>query len=272
MITLNCWENFRCIADQCRHSCCKGWEIAIDDATLRKYGTVPAPLGQELRRNILIDDEGASFALRGEEERCPFLNEQGLCRLILELGEDYLSDICTEHPRFYHEINGVEEGGYGLCCEESARLLLSAREPLRLSGEWGWRENTVSLARNRRLSLERRLGLLSALPERDWKRIFLSLERMDEDWTAALERWDGQLLPVERSLSIPLENLLVYFLFRHYTDEEDRAAIAFAVLSVRVLSSLHTEGCGSLRELSRLYSSEIEYSDENVDAIREGLE
>lgn len=271
MITLNCWDGFTCLADKCLHSCCKGWEIAIDDDTLRKYASVDGELGPELRRNIVIDEEGASFALRGEEERCPFLNGNGLCRLILELGEDYLSEICTEHPRFYHEINGAEEQGFGLCCEESANMVLSAKTPLRLSGDWLWRQDTISLAQDRGLSLEKRLSALASIPEKNWKRRFLSLERMDEAWTAALEHWDGRLLPPERTLSVPLENLLVYFLFRHRTEETDETAVAFSVLSVRVIASMHAEGCGSLRELSRLYSAEIEYSDENVEKIREWL-
>ncbi len=271
MITLDCWENFTCLADRCRHSCCKGWEIDIDDAALRRFGAVEGELGQELRRSIRIDENGASFVLQGEEERCPFLNERGLCRLILELGEEYLSDICTEHPRFYHSVNGVEEGGYGLCCEESTRLLLCASAPLRLNGDWAWRSEKIKLAENRSLPLEKRLSRLSRLPQKDWKGLFLSLERMDEEWTAALENWDGQLLPVKPVLQVPLENLLVYFLFRHWQEEGDASAIMFAVLSVRVLATMQAQGCGSLRELSRLYSSEIEYSDENADGVKAAL-
>lgn len=272
MITLDCWDGFACLADQCKHSCCKGWEIAIDDATLRKYATVGGEPGLELRRNIVIDEEGAFFALQGKEERCPFLNEKGLCRLILELGEDYLSDICREHPRFYHGINGVEEGGFGLCCEESAKRVLSAKTPLRLNGDLFWRQNTIETVQDRRLSLENRLNLLYVLPKRNWKALFLSLERMDEQWTQALTHWDGRLLPIGQTLRIPLENLLVYFLFRHWTEETDTTALAFAVLSVRVIASIQAQGCGSLRELSRLYSAEIEYSDENTEKIRAWLQ
>ena len=271
MITLDCWNGFHCIADKCRHSCCKGWEIYIDDETLRKYATVPGELGQELRHSIRIDEDGAAFATVGTEERCPFLNDRGLCRLILELGVEYLSEICTEHPRFYHTVRGVEEQGFGLCCEESANLVLSAKTPLRLNGQWFWREKAIKTAQNRRLPLEKRLCLLSTLPNKNWKALFLSLERMDEAWTAALVHWDGELLPAEQTLAVPLENLIVYFLFRHWTEETDTCALPFAVLSVRVLASLQAEGCGSLRELSRLYSAEIEYSDENADAIRAWL-
>ena len=31
------YGSFKCIADKCEHSCCIGWEIDIDDTTLKKY-------------------------------------------------------------------------------------------------------------------------------------------------------------------------------------------------------------------------------------------
>ena len=74
---------------------------------------------------------GTHFCLT-EEERCPFLNERGLCRLILGFGEDVLCDICREHPRFYNDFPQRQEAGLGLCCEEATRLLLAGEGPLEL--------------------------------------------------------------------------------------------------------------------------------------------
>lgn len=271
MITLSCWDGFSCKASACRHSCCKGWEIDIDEYALHRYGSVKGELGKELRESIVVDDEGASFNLQGNEKSCPFLNDQGLCRIIMELGEDYLSEICREHPRFYHEINGVEECGFGLCCEESTRLLLTEKKPLRISGDWFWRAETIALAQKRALPLEKRLSTLALLPKREWKQLLLSMERMDEAWTEVLERWDGRMTAYNPVLSIPLENLLVYFLFRHWTEKSEQESIALAVLSVRLLGCMQAQGCGNLRELSRLYSSEIEYSTENTDVLKAAL-
>ena len=31
------YEEFKCIAQKCKHSCCVGWEIDIDDDTLAYY-------------------------------------------------------------------------------------------------------------------------------------------------------------------------------------------------------------------------------------------
>ena len=36
-------DAFRCIADACRHTCCKGWEIDIDPNTRAKYAAMTGP-------------------------------------------------------------------------------------------------------------------------------------------------------------------------------------------------------------------------------------
>ena len=46
-------DAFRCIADACRHTCCKGWEIDIDPDTRAKYA---ATLRDE-RPEISLDEE-----------------------------------------------------------------------------------------------------------------------------------------------------------------------------------------------------------------------
>jgi len=82
---------FRCIAGACKHSCCIGWEIDIDEESLAKYRTLSGPLGDRLRRNISADDP--PHFLLGEGERCPFLNKDNLCDLILSGGEGLLCQI-----------------------------------------------------------------------------------------------------------------------------------------------------------------------------------
>ena len=75
-------------------------------------------------------------------------------------------------------------------------------------------------------------------------------------------------------LSLPLEQLPVGFLYRHLSGAEDsgglRGRVAFSMLSFRVLYALAAAGEGSVEELcelARLYSGEIEYSDENLPAL-----
>lgn len=116
-------HSFHCIADKCRDSCCIGWEIDIDNKTAAYYESVGGQFGRRLKENIVA---GTTPCFRlDEKERCPFLNESNLCDIFINLGEDMLCDICTEHPRYYEWFDGVKEGGIGLCCEEAARVILA---------------------------------------------------------------------------------------------------------------------------------------------------
>lgn len=129
------YKEFKCIADKCTDNCCIGWEIDVDDDTFRKYNKLNTPLGDEIRKKITVSDDGSRCFELAENDRCPFLNEQNLCRIIMECGEDALCEICKNHPRFYEWFPGVTECGPGLSCEEVCRILLCDEKPFRLVEE-----------------------------------------------------------------------------------------------------------------------------------------
>lgn len=121
---------FRCTADRCSDNCCIGWEIDIDEETADFYSRVKGDFGARLKVNI-SHGECSSFILKGE--RCPFLNGKNLCDIIINLGEEHLCRICTEHPRYYEWFGRIKEGGVGLCCEEGTKLILTAENPAELT-------------------------------------------------------------------------------------------------------------------------------------------
>ena len=115
---------FRCTADKCSDNCCIGWEIDNDPDTAAYYKSVKGDFGKRLKENI--SDEN-SFILKGE--RCPFLNENNLCDIIINCGENHLCQICSDHPRYFEWYGSLKEGGIGLSCEEGARLILTNDNP-----------------------------------------------------------------------------------------------------------------------------------------------
>ncbi len=121
---------FKCSADRCSDNCCIGWEIDIDGKTADFYSHIKGDFGARLKDNI-AHGECSSFILNGE--RCPFLNEKNLCDIIINLGEEHLCQICTDHPRYFEWFGEMKEGGVGLCCEESAKLILTAENPTELT-------------------------------------------------------------------------------------------------------------------------------------------
>ena len=51
------YGEFVCIADKCRHSCCIGWEIDIDDKTKNKYDSLSCIYSKKIAESI--DENGA---------------------------------------------------------------------------------------------------------------------------------------------------------------------------------------------------------------------
>lgn len=118
-------KEFKCIADKCKDNCCIGWEIDIDPNSAEYYDSVSGEFGDRLKANI---NKGEVCSFRLDGERCPFLNSKNLCDIIINLGEDKLCQICSDHPRYFEWFSDVKEGGIGLCCEEAARIIVTNKE------------------------------------------------------------------------------------------------------------------------------------------------
>lgn len=120
--------NFHCTGSSCSDNCCRmGWDIEIDENTLDYYRSLNTPLGKKLCECI-YEEDGAHYM--SQPNGCPFLNQQGLCSVQLECGEEHISDICREHPRFYEWFGDYKEAGVGLACEETARLFTIHEKPI----------------------------------------------------------------------------------------------------------------------------------------------
>lgn len=296
------YAQFRCIADRCKHSCCVGWEIDIDPETLEKYRILPGDVGEALRQSIEETEDGAHFRLTADE-RCPMLMANGLCRLICAHGEESLCQICADHPRFRNFFPGRTETGLGLCCEAAARLILKRQEPMRLichgdasdtdedeetASFLQFRDRLFTIAQDRSFTIEQRLQKLLdtvsfPLPERDFLPIYQSLEKLDAAWGTLLSSLPAlRLSPLPAcpaNLTLPMEQFIVYLLFRHLPaaleDGDLAGRTAFCVLSACVLLALCRSNPGSTMEdfleYARMYSSEIEYSQENMDALLDAL-
>jgi len=289
------YPGFACTADKCRHSCCRGWEIDIDECSAERYLSMPGEWGKRLR-SVIETGPTPHFCLT-EEENCPFLRQDGLCEMILGLGEDSLCDICREHPRFYNEFPGRMEAGLGLCCEEAARLLLAGEGPLRFIEETEAGESPAPLPPVLRLRekifaalwdeslpllrrMERAMEMTGAalLPWdlREIAEFLQSLEQMDPAWSALLEKLKGVPGGFPPPEGMMWARIAAYLIYRHFgageTMEECALYLQFAFMSTALLRALEQAEPENLQEHLRLFSGEIEYSDENIDAILDFLE
>ena len=288
------YTRFACIADRCRHSCCIGWEIDIDGDTLHKYAALTGPYAQAIRDSIDTTDT-PHFRLSADE-RCPHLNEQGLCRIILSCGEDHLCDICREHPRFYNDTPNGREVGLGMACEEACRLILSsddyadmvevgevAGEPLDAWDTTPTRRALYALLSDADVPYERRLENIytataitpSLVTDGEWRELLASLEYLNDAHRALFDVYTSDLTTPKGAEKL-LERAMAYFIYRHCTEAEDvtdyRVALGLCLFCERLLCAMirrHPQA--DVHELARILSEEIEYSEDNTEAIKAAL-
>lgn len=292
------YEQFHCKADKCLHTCCRGWEIDIDPETRSRYAQMTGPMADRLKSAIEDSEDGAFFRL-SEDERCPFLASSGLCDLICACGEDALCQICRDHPRYRNEFSTFTEVGLGLCCEEAAALTLHHEAPMRwhffsgtpdlasLSEEeatlLSLRNQLITIMQRRDQSILHRLQSLCAavghaLPNRsikDWADFLLTLERLDPSWTDMLTRLAHVSDHFPDVNALWVEQFVVYLLHRHLPDallyDDLPYRVLFCATSGLLIAHLFALYPDEIN-VTRMFSSEIEYSDENLNAFLDEMD
>ncbi len=301
---------FHCAADRCEHTCCAGWEIDVDAETVQKYRALSGPLAARMESALAMEPE-PHFRLGpenrcpflngrglcdlilagGEDLLCGICRDHPRYRSFLpgrtEIGVGLCCEAAAElilsrQTPITLLAEGTEEPA-----DENAAALVSLRDALLAAA----RDRTMPLPAR----MERVLTLSGAgMPERSmarWAEFYLRLERLDAGWSDILTdlRSQGDSVDITSFLSHmqqrghEYEQLFSYFLFRHvlsaWDDGDPAGKAAFSVLSVRILFTLgaiHFAKHGDFtftdqREYARMYSAEIEYSQENLDAIFDAL-
>jgi lysine-N-methylase len=188
-------------------------------------------------------------------------------------------------------------------------LILTNPDPVKLtiSGEddgeadeiLALRDEILLTLQDRSLPIAKRIdGMLNlcetSLPMMDmgqWTELLLSLERLDERWSSVLTFLCAQWKNADYAgfdaymadRQTEYEQLLCYFVYRHFANGADfadaAARAAFAALAYEIVHAVGAavwtvKGDFSIEAqiaLARLFSSEIEYSEENLDFLLDEL-
>ena len=122
------YDDFHCLAADCRFSCCKAWRISFDKkdylSLKRQKGTedLNNRLEQGVRR--LRDKESnyyGEFDMSGGD--CPLLREDGLCALQIEKDHAALPQVCRAFPRAMAYLPEYLERSLSPACEGVLELL-----------------------------------------------------------------------------------------------------------------------------------------------------
>ena len=325
------FDDFHCLAGACPDTCCGQWEIVVDSEAKARYLSVEGELGDQIRAALTVAD--GEDCMKLENGRCPLLTEDGLCPIVQQLGEDFLSTTCHTHPRFTEIYGGLQETMLSVSCPEAARLLLTRQEtlafrtrsdntppeltdldPQLFQNLLAGRETAFAILQDRTRPLSDRLALLLCFSARledhlnhsgraqrfcdlyrnphYQTRLLRRIRRYRLPGTRAsmeplrslllsMEHLGTEFAPVIENMSyirpegIPLEQLAVYFIFRWWLKAACNGALwrqaAAAVSGVVTVAAMSAE-LEDVQLAARLYSKEVEHSDENLALLRRAME
>ncbi|MGN0027829.1 MAG: flagellin lysine-N-methylase, partial [Clostridium sp.] len=131
IIKIKGYDKFKCIADKCKFTCCKGWDINVDTNTYNKWK-------EKDELNYLLDNvkfiksnREKSYLIKKETKgACPLLNEEGLCNIVINHGEEYLSSTCKNFPRIENAFEDVKELTLSCSCPEVVNIISNMKEKI----------------------------------------------------------------------------------------------------------------------------------------------
>ena len=289
------YHAFQCKADQCENTCCQLWTIDIDEPTAERYHSMTGSLGKSLRQAITVDDEGSHFIFSKAQPMCPLLNEKGLCKVVLELGEEGLCDTCHMHPRFYKYIEDLELCGVGLSCEASVELL-ARQEPMDLllftieddHNEFNSEERLTLHNVFELLAFDLDPNLFKYTPKpskqsfKELLDLYKQTEPIDENWTAQVNTLSSKLDQLITSVQTYIQQedmslfnkVYQYILYRQIdmlSDHSLESILAYAKDGtdyILIASALEGQ---PLKQVAR-WSQQIEYDENNVELLLQHYE
>ena len=270
----NYYKEFSCIAGSYPDTCCAGWQIVIDNKTLKKYQHFKGPFHNRLHNDI----DWKEHVFRQYNRRCAFLNEENLCDIYTEAGPKMLCDTCRNYPRHIEEFEGLREISLSLSCPEAARILLSQKEKVHS------RMNTSDTSKD--------------LFKNMWKTIVPEMEVLRPGWKEFLkERLDSLYISSGENdyiyqksefdfycpdWQIQEEQLLVYWIYTYFCgavyDDEIFTKVKMAVVCTLFIHELdvgtylkneHHFNLNDQIQICYQFSRELEHSDLNLNKFQE---
>lgn len=124
------YSKFQCDPITCHETCCERWKIIVDKNTYEKYIHSEnviikeiAKTGISINETSINDDDFAIINLNNEMV-CPFLGQNDLCQIFINMGESSLSKTCKSYPRATTLVNDVIERGLEMSCSVATELAL----------------------------------------------------------------------------------------------------------------------------------------------------
>lgn len=192
IIKIKGYDKFKCIADKYKFTCCKGWDINVDNNTYNKW-KAKEELSYLLDNVRFIKSNGENIYLIKKETRgaCPLLSDEGLCNIVINHGEEYLSSTCKSFPRIENDFEDVKELTLSCSCPEVVNIISNMNKKIYIEsnealsyiedlGSLQIREALVNIIQKEDITLENKLIL-------SYNILFDILNSDDLDYEALIE-------------------------------------------------------------------------------------
>ena len=125
------YDDFHCIGSECCYTCCGGWTIALGKETVEKYKQCEGYLKRTIENNLICWPEMDMYTIRMDKDKmCPFCNEEQLCMIVKEKGEQFLDGVCKQFPREKFVSKDMEENYLSLGCPAVVAFLQKCKGTL----------------------------------------------------------------------------------------------------------------------------------------------
>ncbi len=301
LVTPSFYKNFKCIAGACPDSCCQGWEVDADAASLAYYKTIGGAIRKRIDSVLDKDEYGNTVFRLTPNKRCPFLNDDNLCDMHIAIGGEHTPFTCRTFPRFINDFGGTREMGVSYSCPVAADMMWNKETDFDFVSELNYlppslndidaelyfrlltaRKKAYEIVKNHAKPLnERMIELLDfgvrlqneikPYEEGSTPATFVSTfdnpELINPEWREKVKNAEFNPSVIN---SKSCENIAVYFLFRYFMQ---------AVYDGDVLSKIKAAAVGPLIPAFfgndawtvHLWSKETEHSDVNMERYKKEL-
>lgn len=189
IIKVNYYDTFRCIAGECPYTCCQEWGITVDEHTLSKWKGVKLDaigLADENQSGLTLCDcvekEDSDHVISlDEDKQCPFLNHNKLCKLVVESGENLLSEICRSYPRQINTFEDRVEYSLDFGCPAVIDLVHEYKGDIHFVEEGGAKDEPSLLYAVREMIVEMMQDECYTLTERIMMICYCLLDMLEQD-------------------------------------------------------------------------------------------
>lgn len=129
------YDKFKCTADKCKFTCCEGWDISIDSDTYGKWKKLQGDCSKDNVKLKICGDKKEYIINKETYETCPLLDEQGLCQVVKDHGEEYLSLTCHTFPRIENTFRGEKELTLSCACPEVVDIISNISGKIKIDSE-----------------------------------------------------------------------------------------------------------------------------------------